>query len=246
MAKDLPYFKFIISEWNDGDITLCTFEAQGLFINLCSLYWSCEGILSIQKAKRKFSHCPITAFDELVAEGIIKIHEDMIRINFLDEQFADRQKLCNQNKKNIKKRWKKDRNTDVIRAYNERIVDRTDPVYNKEERRKEKKREQEKKPPSPKVLIETYATKEEAFNSMRDNEIYMEECKMVLSGRGWNAEEVDILGLVRNFLAGKVELEGNSQDNVRQHFKNWIFREKVENLTTLAHVFRNELKRQSA
>ena len=33
MAKDLPYFKFFCSEWNDGDITLEDFNLQGLFIN---------------------------------------------------------------------------------------------------------------------------------------------------------------------------------------------------------------------
>ena len=42
MAKDLPYFKFFCSEWNDGDITLEDFKTQGLFINICSYYWSNE------------------------------------------------------------------------------------------------------------------------------------------------------------------------------------------------------------
>ena len=32
MGKELPYFKFITSEWLDGEITVETLEAQGLFI----------------------------------------------------------------------------------------------------------------------------------------------------------------------------------------------------------------------
>lgn len=39
MAKDLPYFKFIVNEWITGDITLEDLNVQGLFINLCAWYW---------------------------------------------------------------------------------------------------------------------------------------------------------------------------------------------------------------
>lgn len=89
MAKDLPYFKFIISEWNDGDITLCSLEAQGLFINLCSLYWSQEGKLSLSKSKRRFK-CDERIWKELIDDKIIKIDHDQIVINFLKEQLKER------------------------------------------------------------------------------------------------------------------------------------------------------------
>ena len=49
MAKDLPYFKFFCSEWNDGDITLESYEAQGVFINICSYYWSNECNVNFDK-----------------------------------------------------------------------------------------------------------------------------------------------------------------------------------------------------
>lgn len=138
MAKDLPYFKFIISEWNDGDITLCSMEAQGLFINLCSLYWSLEGNLSITKAKRRYNGCNTTVWSELINEQIIKIDGDNIVINFLDEQFQERKKLSKTNSKNVSKRWKKAKeNTTVIRPNN----DRKDSVYNIEEKREEEKKE---------------------------------------------------------------------------------------------------------
>ena len=39
MAKELPYFKFYPGIYITGDVTLCSLEAQGLFINICSFYW---------------------------------------------------------------------------------------------------------------------------------------------------------------------------------------------------------------
>ena len=54
MAKDLPYFKFFVSEWNDGDITLEDFQTQGLFVNLCAYYWSNECEITLTKAIKKF------------------------------------------------------------------------------------------------------------------------------------------------------------------------------------------------
>jgi hypothetical protein len=104
MAKSLPYFKFIVSEWNDGDIILCSLAAQGLFTNLCSLYWSKEGELSLEKCKRKYN-CPDELWKELEKEGAIKITADRIVINFLDEQFKERGKQSETNSKNVKKRW---------------------------------------------------------------------------------------------------------------------------------------------
>jgi hypothetical protein len=142
VAKDLPYFKFSVSEWNDGDVTLCSLEAQGLFINLCSLYWSQEGQLSYTKAKRRYYQCNTTVWDELVNDGIIKLSGDAIIITFLDEQFAEREKLSVQNKKNVEKRWKNaDSDTTVLPSNNDGTV----PVYNIEERRGEEKREEEKR-----------------------------------------------------------------------------------------------------
>ena len=39
MAKNFPYFKFIASEWMTGDIVFESLSVQGLFINICALYW---------------------------------------------------------------------------------------------------------------------------------------------------------------------------------------------------------------
>tara|TARA_R110000796_G_scaffold50954_3_gene120338 strand:+ start:1297 stop:2076 length:780 start_codon:yes stop_codon:yes gene_type:complete len=88
MAKDLPYFKFFCSEWNDGDITLENYELQGLFINICSYYWSNECELTLQKLEKKFKN--VEKIQELIKSDLIKVYDDLISINFLDEQRDER------------------------------------------------------------------------------------------------------------------------------------------------------------
>jgi hypothetical protein len=90
MAKDLPYFKFFCSEWNDGDITLESYEAQGLFINICSYYWSNECDIHLDKLLKKFKGYNVLIADLKDAE-IIKIKDNgSVTINFLDEQRDER------------------------------------------------------------------------------------------------------------------------------------------------------------
>ena len=99
MAKDLPYFKFFCSEWNDGDITLEDYSAQGLFINICSYYWSNECEVELTKLKKKFKQEKKT-IDYLIKEGLIKVNNGLIVINFLDEQLAERKQKSRINSMN--------------------------------------------------------------------------------------------------------------------------------------------------
>ena len=86
MAKELPYFKFQPSEWVTGDITLCSMEAQGLFINLCCYYWMKDCSISLSNAQQRFSNC-ITSFEELQNNEIFMVNTNGdIVIAFLDEQ----------------------------------------------------------------------------------------------------------------------------------------------------------------
>ena len=90
MAKELPYFKFFVSEWNDGDITLEDYEVQGLFINLCSYYWSNECDLQFAKTKKKFKDAPEDSWKTLLKSNIIKNDDGNLVITFLDEQQEER------------------------------------------------------------------------------------------------------------------------------------------------------------
>ena len=91
MAKDLPYFKFFCSEWNDGDITLEDYNVQGVFINVCSYYWSKECNLESKMLYKRFKNVK-EEIDTLISEGHIKISEGFVEINFLNEQGSERMK----------------------------------------------------------------------------------------------------------------------------------------------------------
>ncbi len=139
VAKDLPYFKFFVSEWSNGNITLCSYEAQGLFTNLCSLYWSQSGAVKLADAKRRHSGCSAVAWKELISEKIIKISDGNILISFLDEQFAERKELSKKNSQNALERYKKTATALPTHSNG------TATAHNKEERREEKRKEEEKR-----------------------------------------------------------------------------------------------------
>jgi len=89
MAKELPYYKFSPGEWLRGDITLCSFEAQGVFISLCSYYWMKDCSMSLANAKLRFRGNEASV-EELVSMGIIELDkDDNIIIKFLDEQMSE-------------------------------------------------------------------------------------------------------------------------------------------------------------
>jgi len=96
MAKDLPYFKFFCSEWNDGDITLEDFKTQGLFINVCSYYWSNECYLPIDKLKKRFRHNN-GDIEYLLNSGLLHNENGFLSIHFLDEQQEDRKAKSKKN-----------------------------------------------------------------------------------------------------------------------------------------------------
>ena len=99
MAKDLPYFKFYSSEWNDGDITLEDMRTQGLFINICSYYWSQECQVSHKKLQKRFKN-HTKQLHILFLSEIIHEDGDDIKIKFLDKQYEEREVLKHKNKAN--------------------------------------------------------------------------------------------------------------------------------------------------
>lgn len=83
---ELPFFKFIPSEWIAGNITLCSMRAQGLFINLCAWYWKKECTLTLSQAIERFPDMD-GLFEELTDNDLIIMTNQFVRIKFLDRQF---------------------------------------------------------------------------------------------------------------------------------------------------------------
>lgn len=87
MAKNFPYFKFIATEWLTGNIVFESLETQGMFINVCSLYWVKDGILPLEDLNKRYkNHESILV---LISNGYILVENGFVSIEFLNEQLRD-------------------------------------------------------------------------------------------------------------------------------------------------------------
>ena len=142
MAKELPYFKFFVSEWSDGDITLEEFDTQGLFVNLCAYYWSNNCEITLTKAKKRFRNCRPECFNELIESKIIKLEGDLIVINFLVDQLLEREAKSNQNSINGKKGGRPKKRTESEKkptAFNSESETKAKQKPIREEKKREEK-----------------------------------------------------------------------------------------------------------
>lgn len=101
MAKNFPYFKFFPTEWLTGNIAYEDLEIQGLFINVCSIYWQRDGNLSIEDIKRRYKKENL--IESLVSGGFIKVENELILIDFLNEQLDAANHISRKNSENGKK-----------------------------------------------------------------------------------------------------------------------------------------------
>lgn len=108
MAKELPYFKFEPSEWDNGNIQICSFNTRAIFIDLCCIYWTRVGDLPYALALQKVCSNNKAALVELQKHGIIKVEDDFISIKFLDEQLDGFAETRAKRASAAKKRWKTD------------------------------------------------------------------------------------------------------------------------------------------
>lgn len=100
MATNFHYFKFIATQWLTGDIILQPLAVQGLFINICALYWQRDGILTIDEINKRYKNPK--ELKELV-NNFCKIKNNFIKIAFLDEQLIDANHISKVNSENGKK-----------------------------------------------------------------------------------------------------------------------------------------------
>lgn len=102
MAKNFPYFKFLPSEWLTGNIAFESLEIQGLFINICALYWQRDGELNTSELIRRYKKENLI---EALIEGsyLVKDEDGDISIAFLDEQLVAANHISKRNAENGKK-----------------------------------------------------------------------------------------------------------------------------------------------
>jgi len=88
MANELPYFRFTVQAWQNGDISLETYEMKGFFIDVCGYYWIKDCSITLALLQKKFRGME-EYIKTLIDLDIIK-HEkrhDKIQIVFLDKQY---------------------------------------------------------------------------------------------------------------------------------------------------------------
>jgi len=85
MASELPYFRFTVSEWLNGDISMEGYEHKGLFIDICSWYWFKDCSITRDMLEKKFE--PKNWIDDLFECGVLKEDGENVVIEFLNEQF---------------------------------------------------------------------------------------------------------------------------------------------------------------
>ena len=87
MAKELPYFRFTVSEWLNDDISMEDYKTKGVFADVCAFYWFRDCSVDIALLEKRFSDA-LTTILSLVELNIIKYNNNgQVSINFLDVQF---------------------------------------------------------------------------------------------------------------------------------------------------------------
>ena len=56
MAKELPYFRFTVAEWMNGDIDMESYEIKGLFMDVCAWYWFKNCDVTREMLEKKFTN----------------------------------------------------------------------------------------------------------------------------------------------------------------------------------------------
>ena len=94
MSKELPYFRFYVSEWLNDDISLEDELTKGVFIDVCSFYWFRDCSITKAMLKKRFSNNQ-PQIESLINSGIIKQKDESeyIEISFLDKQFDELSEL---------------------------------------------------------------------------------------------------------------------------------------------------------
>ena len=124
MAKELPYFQFEPSEWQNGDIQMASNEAKIAFIEILCSYWQRLGSLPYAFALQRHCNGNENALLELINCNAIKKVEGEIVISFLDNQFKELENKSQKARESAYARWNKDKNADAMQTHTKRNANR--------------------------------------------------------------------------------------------------------------------------
>lgn len=85
MADLLSYFQFVPSHYSVGQIQYCSLSAQGIYVNIWCFYWQRECVMTKDELFKKYKEHDL--LNELIDNGVIKIENNSVIIEFLIEQY---------------------------------------------------------------------------------------------------------------------------------------------------------------
>lgn len=100
----LQWFKFVPTDWIMGKIQRCPEITQARYIRLLCLYWNKECVVTIEDAEIEVDK---EHLDILIDKKIIKLDNQHIKIEFLDEQMIDITAISEKRRESVVKRWEK-------------------------------------------------------------------------------------------------------------------------------------------
>lgn len=220
MAKELPYFKFEPGQWDNGNIQMCSRESKGLFIDLCSIYWSRLGELPYALALQKLCNGNKDALQELLKHEIIQVNDDEIVIVFLDEQLKELNIISEKRRNAANKRWND--------ASALQVQSKSNAIRREEKRIEEKKEESylSKVKIQPFDKSEYYNSPSEAFEDIKADEKLIEDLVRIVQRSGYQScTNVTVALAVKNFLtieSAKPDFDGRTKKDLKTHLINWI------------------------
>jgi hypothetical protein len=97
MAKEAPWFRFTVLEWQNGEISNLSDSLKGLFIDICAYYWAKNCNITLDSLLTKFK-TKSKSIDKLIQNQIISIQNAnetnqnvIVSISFLDKQLSELQ-----------------------------------------------------------------------------------------------------------------------------------------------------------
>lgn len=133
----LQWFKFTPTDWVMGKIQRCPEITQARFMRLICLYWNKECVLSFEDAEIEIDK---EHLDILIGKKIIKIEDNFLVIEFLNEQLENISETSEKRRKAVLERWArvKQNNTSVSNIDTSVLQNDTEESrVEKEEKRKD-------------------------------------------------------------------------------------------------------------
>ena len=129
----LQWFKFTPTDWIMGKIQRCPEITQARFMRLICLYWNKECVLSYEDAEIEIDK---EHLDILISKKIIKNNNELLVIEFLNEQLENISETSQKRRDAVLQRWNKVKQKDTSVLNGDTFVLQNDTDKSREEEKR--------------------------------------------------------------------------------------------------------------